>query len=247
MPLAGLGSPSVRGSRSRVFMINKIGRTRAIGWSGDAPEVRTGVRRYGGAPLRSGTTPVAYSARRGSSPAVSPATRGQGHVPLSSAELLVRLDEGGRVPLRVRLTMALREAVRTGQVRPGSTMTSSRALARDLGLSRGLVVEAYAQLTAEGYLLSRPGAGTVVAPGQPAQSGDRRLRPHRRACLTCGRRHLTCRPSPVVVGRTAVLQLARHLARVRGASTESAPSRARRRTCSTRPPADSSGRRRDGT
>lgn len=57
-------------------------------------------------------------------------------MPLNSAELLVRLDEGGRLPLRVRLTMALRDMVRTGQVSPGSTMPSSRVLARDLGISR---------------------------------------------------------------------------------------------------------------
>jgi len=37
-------------------------------------------------------------------------------VPLNSTELLVRLDQGGRQPLRVRLTMALRDVVRTGQV-----------------------------------------------------------------------------------------------------------------------------------
>ena len=88
-------------------------------------------------------------------------------MPLSSAGLLVRLEEGGRLPLRVRLTMALRDAVRTGQVSPGSTLPSSRVLARDLGISRGVVLEAYAQLTAEGYLLSRPGAGTTVAATQP--------------------------------------------------------------------------------
>jgi GntR family transcriptional regulator/MocR family aminotransferase len=42
-------------------------------------------------------------------------------------------------------------------------MPSSRALAAELGLSRGVIVEAYEQLTAEGYLTSRPGATTRVA------------------------------------------------------------------------------------
>jgi len=119
------------------------------------------------------TASVAYSAPRGFSAAVPRATQGQVRVvPLNSADLLVRLVEGGRQPLRVRLIMALRDVVRTGQVSPGSTMPSSRVLARDLGISRGLVVEAYAQLTAEGYLLSRPGAGTIVAPGQAASLSE---------------------------------------------------------------------------
>jgi len=42
-------------------------------------------------------------------------------------------------------------------------LPSSRALAADLGVSRGVAVDAYAQLSAEGFLVSRPGSGTVVA------------------------------------------------------------------------------------
>jgi GntR family transcriptional regulator/MocR family aminotransferase len=42
-------------------------------------------------------------------------------------------------------------------------MPSSRALAADLGVSRGVVTDAYEQLTAEGYLTGRPGSGTWVA------------------------------------------------------------------------------------
>src|SRR5262249_40662726 len=40
---------------------------------------------------------------------------------------------------------------------------SSRALASGLGVSRGVVIEAYAQLTAEGYLAATQGAATKVA------------------------------------------------------------------------------------
>jgi GntR family transcriptional regulator/MocR family aminotransferase len=59
--------------------------------------------------------------------------------------------------------MALRDRIRGGHLVPGVRLPSSRALARALGLSRGVVVEAYAQLTAEGYLLSGQGAPTRVA------------------------------------------------------------------------------------
>lgn len=83
-------------------------------------------------------------------------------MPLNAAELLLTLDRTSGVPMRRRLAMALREAVRAGQLAAASTMPSSRILAKDLGLSRGVVVDAYAQLVAEGYLESVPGSGTRV-------------------------------------------------------------------------------------
>lgn len=60
------------------------------------------------------------------------------------------------------LQSALREAVRSGRLPAGTRMPSSRELAADLGVSRGLVTEAYEQLTAEGYLRAGRGAGTWV-------------------------------------------------------------------------------------
>jgi GntR family transcriptional regulator/MocR family aminotransferase len=75
-------------------------------------------------------------------------------------ELLIRLRGGRR---RAQLEDRLRELVRDGMLAAGSRMPSSRALAGDLGVSRRLVVEAYAQLLAEGYLVARQGAGTYVA------------------------------------------------------------------------------------
>jgi GntR family transcriptional regulator / MocR family aminotransferase len=68
-------------------------------------------------------------------------------------------------PARTRgrsLQAALREAVRSGRLAPGTRLPSSRDLAVDLGVSRGLITEAYEQLTAEGYLRSARGAGTWV-------------------------------------------------------------------------------------
>ena len=65
--------------------------------------------------------------------------------------------------LRARAEHALREAVRGGRLPPGSRLPATRALAAQLGVSRGVVVEAYAQLAAEGYLDTRRGGGTRVA------------------------------------------------------------------------------------
>ncbi|MGH9270972.1 MAG: PLP-dependent aminotransferase family protein [Ilumatobacteraceae bacterium] len=58
----------------------------------------------------------------------------------------------------------LRSAVVDGRLAPGTALPSTRRLADDLGVSRGLVVEVYAQLVAEGHLVAIPGSGTCVAP-----------------------------------------------------------------------------------
>src|ERR1700735_3953016 len=70
-------------------------------------------------------------------------------------------DAGGS--LRARVEQALREAVRSGRLAPGSRLPSTRTLCAQLGVSRGVVVDAYAQLAAEGYLQTRRGGGTSVA------------------------------------------------------------------------------------
>jgi GntR family transcriptional regulator/MocR family aminotransferase len=68
-----------------------------------------------------------------------------------------------------RLTSALREAVDSGRLPAGTGLPSTRVLAADLAVSRGVVVGAYEQLVAEGRLVARPGSGTVVA-GLPRPS-----------------------------------------------------------------------------
>src|SRR6201991_3163696 len=60
------------------------------------------------------------------------------------------------------LLSALRDAVRSGRLAPGTMLPPSRTLATDLGLARNTVAEAYAELVAEGWLASRQGAGTWV-------------------------------------------------------------------------------------
>ncbi|SHG87424.1 MocR-like pyridoxine biosynthesis transcription factor PdxR [Streptoalloteichus hindustanus] len=73
-------------------------------------------------------------------------------------------------PLRVAIEQALREAIRTGRLATGAPVPSTRALAGELGVSRGTVVGAYDQLVAEGWLHTRQGAPTVVARGQVAEA-----------------------------------------------------------------------------
>jgi GntR family transcriptional regulator/MocR family aminotransferase len=80
----------------------------------------------------------------------------------SDPELMVRLERGAG-PLRAQLEDQLRTAVRTGRLAAGTRLPSTRALAQDLAVSRGVVVDAYAQLAAEGYLVARHGAPTRVS------------------------------------------------------------------------------------
>lgn len=83
--------------------------------------------------------------------------------PPASPELLLPRWDPSK-PRRAQLETGLREAIRVGRLRPNARLPSSRALAGELEVSRRLVVEAYEQLTAEGYLLARRGSGTRVAP-----------------------------------------------------------------------------------
>src|ERR1700740_628138 len=93
-------------------------------------------------------------------------------------EFLLRLDRGSDQPLGAQLQAGLREAIRSGRVaggerlassggrrRAGERLPSSRELARELGVSRGLIQECYSQLLAEGYLTSQVGSATRVAAG----------------------------------------------------------------------------------
>jgi GntR family transcriptional regulator / MocR family aminotransferase len=92
-------------------------------------------------------------------------------------ELLVELDRAAPEPLHRQLANGLRDAIRTGRLAPATRLPSTRVLAADLGVSRRLVVDAYSQLAAEGFLLSRHGSGTRVATvdaagAQPRDAGD---------------------------------------------------------------------------
>jgi GntR family transcriptional regulator / MocR family aminotransferase len=96
-------------------------------------------------------------------------------------ELLLRLDRDSDQPLRSQLETGLRGAIRDGRLQAGERLPSSRELARELGVSRGLVQECYGQLLSEGYLDSRLGSATRVAPR--AYPGAYPIRGHDRAGL----------------------------------------------------------------
>jgi GntR family transcriptional regulator/MocR family aminotransferase len=65
--------------------------------------------------------------------------------------------------VRSSLEAALRDAIASGRLQPGTRLPSSRGLAADLGIGRNTVAEAYGQLAAEGWLNALQGSGTRVA------------------------------------------------------------------------------------
>ena len=83
--------------------------------------------------------------------------------PVGSTGLLLEIDRADEAPLHEQVERAIRGSVRAGRLAPGTRLPSTRALAAELGISRGVVSEAYGQLAAEGYLLIRQGAPVRVA------------------------------------------------------------------------------------
>src|SRR6478735_2105262 len=80
------------------------------------------------------------------------------------SELAIDLDRLGGEALHRQIERSIRRRIRSGAMPAGAALPPTRTLAAELGVSRGVVVEAYAQLVAEGYLTSRSGGYTKVAP-----------------------------------------------------------------------------------
>lgn len=75
------------------------------------------------------------------------------------------------VPRHSWLYAEIRAAVHAGRLAPGARLPPSRDFARQLGVSRGTVLAALAQLAAEGYLVGAVGKGTFVSAGLPTMRG----------------------------------------------------------------------------
>src|SRR5882724_6140821 len=77
-------------------------------------------------------------------------------------DVLVSVDREIPRTLGRQIEDQLRNAIRDLILRPGARLPSTRDLARELGISRPIVVDAYAQLAGEGYLELRPGTRPQV-------------------------------------------------------------------------------------
>src|SRR5262245_56899161 len=85
--------------------------------------------------------------------------------PICLLHMLRSLD--GQGPRYSQITRALRTMIKDGALPFDSRLPATRDLAQDLGCSRNIVLLAYEQLVLEGYLVTRRGAGTFVAPEWP--------------------------------------------------------------------------------
>jgi GntR family transcriptional regulator / MocR family aminotransferase len=87
-------------------------------------------------------------------------------------ELLVSVDRGAPATLGAQIEDQLRRAIRAGALHTDAQVPSTRDLAGQLGVSRRVVVDAYAQLAAEGYLTLRQGARPRVAAAPAAEAAE---------------------------------------------------------------------------
>ena len=76
---------------------------------------------------------------------------------------MIALHRDSEKPLHRQIYDAFRAMILEGRLQAGQQVPSTRVLADELGISRIPVLDAYAQLLAEGYIDSRSGAGTFVA------------------------------------------------------------------------------------
>jgi GntR family transcriptional regulator/MocR family aminotransferase len=118
----------------------------------------------------------------------------------SASELLLDLRRDDAPSLHHQLELELRAAIRGGRLQAEAVLPSTRALAEQLGVSRGVVVEAYEQLVAEGYLSSQPGGTTRVCATMtepPVVPESRRRPPPHRIDFGYGRPDVTQFPRQV--------------------------------------------------
>jgi GntR family transcriptional regulator / MocR family aminotransferase len=90
--------------------------------------------------------------------------------------LEVEISVSGDTPLHRQLYTAIKRAILDGRLRPGTRLPSTRIVAEDLRVSRTTVLNAFDQLSAEGYLEGKVGSGTRVAsyvPGDLAKQAQR--------------------------------------------------------------------------
>jgi GntR family transcriptional regulator/MocR family aminotransferase len=97
----------------------------------------------------------------------------------AAGEVLVEVSRDSGVPLHRQIESSIRDGIRAGRLPRGTALPPTRRLAAELGISRGVVIEAYQQLVAEGYLASRAGGYTRVAIGPEALSGPAPIVPAR--------------------------------------------------------------------
>ncbi|WP_338524353.1 PLP-dependent aminotransferase family protein [Pseudomonas batumici] len=90
-------------------------------------------------------------------------------------DISVELDRTATASLNAQLVAALTERIRSGLLRPGDSLPTSREWAVRLGVNRKTIVLAYEELTAQGWLITQQKRGTFVSPELPVVKQEARV------------------------------------------------------------------------
>src|SRR5262245_24623536 len=82
----------------------------------------------------------------------------------------IPLDRQSEVPLYQQIESYLRQGILSGSLATDTRLPASRQLARDLGVNRITIKNAYAELETDGLIYSKIGSGTYVLPANPLLS-----------------------------------------------------------------------------
>lgn len=100
---------------------------------------------------------------------------------------MIVIDSASAVPPFEQVRAQLETAIAGGTLATGQRLPSVRQLAADLRLAPGTVARAYAALEVAGYVETRRGAGTRVAPRGPGAEDAARVLPHARTYVAAAR------------------------------------------------------------
>ena len=74
------------------------------------------------------------------------------------------ISNSSSVPIYEQIKKAMIEQIMNGELKEDETLPSIRNLAQDIKISVMTIKKAYDELESEGYIISRQGKGTFVAP-----------------------------------------------------------------------------------
>jgi GntR family transcriptional regulator len=89
-------------------------------------------------------------------------------VEVARRSIAFHLDPRSGIPTYLQLVQQVKHAVRYEMLRPGDRLPTAREVVEDLAINPNTVLKAYRELEREGFVHSRPGAGTFVADTAPA-------------------------------------------------------------------------------
>jgi len=79
----------------------------------------------------------------------------------------IALDRSSSISLQAQIFDQIKHAILAGRLKPGTRLSATRVLAKELGVSRNTVLAAFDLLIAEDYIAGQPGSGTRVTNALP--------------------------------------------------------------------------------